>query len=83
MPSWSIRNEPSGTKTHSFLEAIHTEKLVSLSEDYDNWVVVKPFGLKGMEKEDAYNIRRPVGSQIFFAGEHTTFPEEQFGRLNG
>lgn len=37
----------------------------------------------GMKAEDAYNIRKPIGSSIFFAGEHTTFPEGVYGTVHG
>lgn len=37
----------------------------------------------GMTSEDAYNIRTPIKPHLFFAGEHTAFPESQYGTVHG
>jgi len=36
-----------------------------------------------MTREDAHCLRQPIDGKIFFAGEHTTFPENQHGTLLG
>lgn len=35
-----------------------------------------------MKSADAYNIRKPIKSRIFFAGEHTTYPEAVHGTVH-
>jgi len=39
------------------------------------------FGKIGMRTEDAYVIRKPILSHIFFAGEHTQWPEGESGTV--
>lgn len=36
----------------------------------------------GMSSEDAYAIRQPVSPYLFFAGEHTQFPEGEPGTVH-
>lgn len=37
----------------------------------------------GMTSDDAFNVRTPIKPYLFFAGEHTTFPESLHGTVHG